>query len=153
MANVHYRQAISRSFDAVLNALKVTLAAGSAVIGHVIVDAGTALIGKVGIDQTTPGTTNAVSRTHGGLLSSGIKQADNAIKATAGKVYELTVSDTAALAIELNDSPTGAGTDVWGIDIPAGAYGHFIFDPPLEFATGIYLDVSTATCKVTIGYK
>lgn len=47
------------------NALNVDvtqpLPAGTNVIGHVIVDAGTALIGKVGIDQTTPGTTNAIS--------------------------------------------------------------------------------------------
>ncbi len=38
----------------------VGLVAGSAVIGHVINDAGSAIIGKVGIDQTTPGTTNGV---------------------------------------------------------------------------------------------
>lgn len=38
----------------------VGLAAGTAVIGHVINDAGSAVIGKVGIDQTTPGTTNLV---------------------------------------------------------------------------------------------
>lgn len=37
-----------------------TLQASSAVIGHVINDAGSAIIGKVGIDQTTPGTTNGV---------------------------------------------------------------------------------------------
>ncbi len=37
-----------------------SLVAGSAVIGHVISDAGSAIIGKVGIDQTTPGTTNGV---------------------------------------------------------------------------------------------
>jgi hypothetical protein len=36
--------------------------------------------------------------------------------------------------------------------IPANGYAHFIFDPPIEFATGIYLDVSTATCKVSLGY-
>lgn len=55
----------------------VAIGAGSAVIGHVIADsgsttavtalpatpAGTNLIGKVGIDQTTPGTTNAVAAT------------------------------------------------------------------------------------------
>lgn len=34
--------------------------ASAAVIGHVINDAGAAIIGKVGIDQTTPGTTNGV---------------------------------------------------------------------------------------------
>ena len=41
----------------------VALAAGAAVIGHVINDAGSAIIGKVGIDQTTPGTTNLVALT------------------------------------------------------------------------------------------
>lgn len=39
----------------------LSLGAGISVIGHVIADAGTALIGKVGLDQTTPGTTNAAS--------------------------------------------------------------------------------------------
>ncbi len=87
-----------------------------------------------------------------GLLNSGVKQADAAIKASAGKVYWLTVSDTAALAIELNDSTANGGTDQWALDLPAGGYGHFIFDPPIDFGTGIYLDVSTATCKVSIGY-
>ena len=115
--------------------------------------AGSALIGKVGIDQTTPGTTNAVARGPATLLNSEVKSVDAAIKASAGKVYWITVSDTAALAIEINDSTAGAGTDVWALDLPAGGYGHFIFDPPIECATGIYLDVSTATCKVTIGYK
>lgn len=41
---------------------QIKLAAGSAAIGSLI--AGTALIGKVGIDQTTPGTTNAVAVTN-----------------------------------------------------------------------------------------
>lgn len=38
----------------------ISLAVSSNVIGHVINDAGAAIIGKVGIDQTTPGTTNGV---------------------------------------------------------------------------------------------
>jgi len=46
------------------NALNVDvtqpLPAGTNVIGHVINDASSAIIGKVGIDQTTPGTTNGV---------------------------------------------------------------------------------------------
>lgn len=41
--------------------IDTALPAGSNVIGHVINDAGSALIGKVGIDQTTPGTTNLVA--------------------------------------------------------------------------------------------
>jgi len=92
------------------------------------------------------------ARAEAGLLNSGVLSADKAIKSSAGKVYWLTVSDTAALAMELNDSVDDSGDDLWGFDLPADGYAHFIFDPPLEFATGIWLDVSTATCKVTVGY-
>ncbi len=139
--------------DSLLGRLRDIYDAVTGLLTGVVLAAGSALIGKVGIDQTTPGTTNATARTKATLLNSGVKQADTAIKTSAGQVYWLTVSDTAALAIELNDSTAGAGTDVWALDLPAGGYGHFIFDPPIECATGIYLDVSTVTCKVTIGYK
>lgn len=98
------------------------------------------------------GTNSVVVRGPGGLLNSGVLSADTAVKAAPGDVYWLTVSDSANLAIEINDSVAGAGADVWGIDLPAAGYGHFIFDPPIECAAGIYLDVSTITCKVTIGY-
>ncbi len=94
----------------------------------------------------------AIGRGKTGLANSGVKSADTLIKSGAGAVYWLTVSDTAALAIELNDSIDNSGTDRWAVNIPANGYAHFIFDPPIEFATGIYLDVSTATSKVTIGY-
>ena len=93
------------------------------------------------------------SRGEAGLSNSGLLSADKAVKEASGAVYWLTVSDMADLAIELNDSKDNSkATDEWGIDLPAGGYAHFIFDPPIEFDTGIYLDVSTATCKVTIGY-
>ncbi|MBA7584132.1 hypothetical protein ES708_26085 [subsurface metagenome] len=91
-------------------------------------------------------------RGNASLLNSGVLSADKAIKSEAGEVYWLTVSDTAALAIELNDSLDDSGTDKWGFDLPADGYAHFIFDPPIEFATGIWLNVSTVTCKVTVGY-
>ena len=100
---------------------------------------------------TLGGVIDVVRRT-GGLSNSGVLSGDAQVKGSAGVVYWISLSDTAALAIELNDSVGGAGTDLWGIDIPADGYGHFIFDPPLEFSTAIYLDVSTVTCKVTIGY-
>ena len=93
------------------------------------------------------------TRSRGALLNSGVLSADTSIKTGTGDVYWLTVSDTAGLAIELNDSTANGGTDKWGIDLPAAGYGHFIFDPPIEFTTGIYLDVSTTSCKVTVGYK
>ena len=123
--------------------------------GKILVDTEITLsgmIGIVGIDQTTPGSTNAVVRTTNALSNSGVLSADTAVKTSAGLVYWITVSDTAALAIELNDSPTGVGPDVWAIDLPAAGYGHCIFDPPIVCSGGIYLDVSTATCKCTLGY-
>lgn len=93
-----------------------------------------------------------VARGEASLLNSGVKSADTLIKNGAGGVYWLTVSDTAALALELNDSLDNSGADKWALVIPADGYGHFIFDPPIEFATGIYLDVSTVTCKIIVGY-
>ena len=93
-----------------------------------------------------------VVRTGVGLLNSGILSANKPIRVDAGQVHWLTVSDTQALVIELNDSDDGLGEPKWGIDLPADGYAHFIFDPPIEFNTGIWLDVSTATCKVTVGY-
>ena len=86
-----------------------------------------------------------------GLSNSGVLIGDTQVKTGAGEVYWITVSDTAILAIDLEDA-VGSGTSKWGVDLPAGAYAHFIFDPPIEFSTGIYLDVSTVTCKVTVGY-
>ena len=94
----------------------------------------------------------AIGRGKTGLATSGVKSADALIKSGASAVYWLTVSDMSALAIELNDSIDNSGPDRWAVNIPANGYAHFIFDPPIEFTTGIYLDVSTATCKVTVGY-
>ena len=93
-----------------------------------------------------------VSRGKGGLLSSGVRSTDASIGTGSLEVYWLTVSDTAALSMELNDSTDGTGTDKWALVMPANGYAHFIFDPPIEFTTGIYLDVSTTSCKVTVGY-
>jgi len=89
-----------------------------------------------------------------GLLNSGVLAADTSVKATPGKVYWLTVNDTADMDLQLNDSTANGGTDLWAmkLDVSVKNFGHFIFDPPIEFATGIYLDVSTTTCQVIIGY-
>lgn len=91
-------------------------------------------------------------RQKAGIISSGIKSADALIKSGEAVVYQVSISDTAALAIELNDSLDNSGTDIWGVDLPVGSYAHFLFDPPISFKKGIYLDVSTATCKVSIFY-
>jgi hypothetical protein len=66
--------------------------------------AGSAIIGKVGIDQTTPGTTNAVVATPaaaGGLTTFFLQPAatTNAtnIKASPGQVYHIAISSNAVL--------------------------------------------------------
>ncbi len=135
-------------YDAIVGLLTgIVLAAGSAVIGKV------RLVTATG-DEITDDTQDSLRafRTKAGLLNSGVKSADAVIKASPGAVYWISVSDTAALLVEIENSATGGGTNVWAVDLPAAAYAHFIFDPPIECAAGIYLDVSTATCKVTIGY-
>ena len=104
------------------------------------------------VSRSPPDALSAVRGKNPDLLNSGVLSADTAVKSSEGYVYWITISDTAALAIELNDSTDNSGTDRWAVDLPADAYAHFIFDPPIKFSNGIYLDVSTATCKVTIGY-
>ena len=94
-----------------------------------------------------------VVRVEGDIISSGVKSADALIFTGQASVYWISISDTAALAVELNNSVANDGTDQWAIDLPADGYGMWIFDPPLPFSVAIYLDVSTATCKVTVGYK
>lgn len=84
--------------------------------------------------------------------SSGLLTSDTAVKASPGRVYSVTVSDTAAAVIQLNDSTDDSGSDKWGVTIPADGYAHFLFQPPLKFKTGIYLDVPTGAPDVYIEY-
>ena len=93
-----------------------------------------------------------VIRGKAGILSSGVKTADALIKSGSGAVYWLSVSDTAAGVMGLADAVAESTTYVWKTTIPADGYAHFIFDPPLEFATGIWLDVPTGTPDIIIGY-
>lgn len=93
-------------------------------------------------------------RSETGALNSGLLGADSLVKTGKGKVYWLTVFSAQDVAIELNDSLDNSGTDQWGIslDVSVKNYGHFVFDPPIEFATGIYLDVSNTYAQVYVNY-
>ena len=92
------------------------------------------------------------AREKGGLSSSGVKTADVAIKASSGAVYWLTMSVTAAAVVGLANSLTNSTTYVWKATLPTDGYAHYIFDPPLEFTTGIWLDVASGTVDVIVGY-
>jgi len=92
-------------------------------------------------------------RTEEGVLNSGVKTADVAIKAAPGKVYWITISDVdAASAVQINNSTDDGGTDVWSVELPQNGYIHVNFDPPIECDTGIWLDVSTGSPTIVVGY-
>lgn len=108
---------------------------------------------QVDVVGALPAGANQVgARSTAGLLSSGVKTSDFQVKSGVGAVYWLTISGTAAGVVGLADSVGNSTSYVWQITIPADGYGHFIFDPPLEFATGIWLDVPTGTPDVIVGY-
>jgi len=87
-----------------------------------------------------------------GLLSSGVKTADVALKAEPGKVYWITLYASEAAVVGLADSLTNSTTYVWKITLPNTTPFHALLDPPLEFATGIWLDVASGTVDVIVGY-
>ena len=139
------------------------LTASTANIGDVDVltlpalTAGTNLIGKVGIDQTTPGTTNAVQdipATSGGLSKFHLVSAAtnvNNVKASAGQVYAITAFNLNAAARYLklhntSGTPTiGTGvTDTYMIPgNTAGAGLVLNIDKGIAFSTGIGLSLTT----------
>lgn len=172
------------SVDGSGNAL-VKLAAGTALAGGVkLIDAGgsnaaavdssgnvavkavagTAVIGKVGIDQTTPGTTNAVAVTNSGFGQSAVATggasvsrvisaaSTNAtvVKGSAGSLYGVIATNTTATIYYLKfynkaTSPT-VGTDTPVITIPllAGQTVQAQFPTGIAFATGIGLALTGA---------
>lgn len=79
----------------------VVIGAGSAAIGSLT--AGTALIGKVGLDQTTPGTTNAVAIS---TLNATAVATGNGVVGT-GVLRVAVASDNTAFAIKLDQTTPG----------------------------------------------
>lgn len=63
------------------------------------IEAGTALIGKVGIDQTTPGTTNGVVEASAAAIKTAVEIIDNFISGSRGLVTE---DNSAAIAASLS---------------------------------------------------
>ena len=126
------------------------------------IPAGSAIIGKVGIDQTTPGTTNAIQTiagTTGGASTTGNIAANNTtavvVKASAGTLYGVQMagigSAPAYLKIYNATSATcGSGTPVKRLMIPAastaanGAGSNISFgDVGIAFGTGITYCITT----------
>lgn len=132
---------------------------GTGVVG---LNAGSQIVGKVGIDQTTPGTTNGVQLvpgTSGGLavytVEPGASDNHVVIKAGAGQVYGIQVfsKHTAAQYMRLYNATTGfngcnsATNLVWEGIIPGASTGAgFVWTTPngIAFATGISICVTGA---------
>ncbi len=157
--------AISQGHGTAATAIRVELPTdGTGVVGLI---AGTALIGKVGIDQTTPGTTNAVQdipATSGGLTISRVLSAAStngtSVKASAGQVYAITAFNTNAAARYLKlynkaSAPTvGSDTPVLTFPIPgntAGAGFVLNIDKGIAFGTGIALAITTGIADADTG--
>ena len=123
------------------------------VFGDVGIAAGTALIGKVGIDQTTPGTTNAVVARREAVTQvvSTALEASKVLKSSAGSLVSLTITNTKTSAqwILLMNSTTvpadGAVTLLYPpIPVAAQSMEVIDFDTPLVASTGIAVSNSNA---------
>jgi hypothetical protein len=129
--------------------------------------AGTNIIGKVGIDQTTPGTTNAVQAvpgTSGGLSMSKVISAAStnatSVKSSAGQVYSVQAFNTNAAARYLKlynkaSAPTvGTDTPVKTLLIPGNTAGTgFVINWPagIAFSTGIAIALTTGIADSSTG--
>ena len=127
----------------------------------VVMLAGSALVGKVGIDQTTPGTTNAVvarRETVTQVVSTAL-EASKVLKSSAGSLVSLTVTNTKTSAqwILLMNSTTVPGDGAVTLlcpPIPIAAQSMVVidWDTPLGASTGIAVsNSSTGTFTKTIG--
>ncbi len=125
----------------------------------IVLSAGSAIIGKVGIDQTTPGTTNKV--TTEGIAMSTYKTsalaASGVIKASAGTLYGFSGVNNSGSDqhIQIHDAaavPVDTAVPIIVIIVPAG--GNFSFDAGFHgvaFANGISWSNSSTLATKTIG--
>lgn len=137
-----------------------------------VLTAGSAIVGKVGIDQTTPGTTNAVvdtPTTAGGLsiVTGSVGATATAIKASAGQLYGYHLFNTTAAVAYVQIFNVASGSVALGttaptmsIGIPASGGVTVNFDKGIAFGTAISFACTTtrtgstgATCDVNFFYK
>jgi hypothetical protein len=119
-------------------------------ITDVTLDAGSNIIGKVGIDQTTPGTTNAVVNTEKGDSYSHITTSTTTtVKGSAGtikKVIVNTLGTVASTCTVKDGSTTLAVIDT----LTAGGTG--TYDYNIACATSIVV-VTTGAPDITVTYQ
>jgi len=102
--------------------------------------------------RSYPGGIQKVGRAEVGLST--LRRTDaGQVKASAGKLYWMTMNPSAANSvIELTDDTDGLGAIVWDMTHGANSAHHMNIDPPMEFANGIYLKTLTNFTSVIFGY-
>ena len=87
-----------------------------------------------------------------GVLTS-IKTADALVYTGQAKVYWVTASAAATGgAAQLNDSTDDGGTDKWSVVVAANTSTTHVFDPAIDFDTGVYADIPGTNVTLTVGY-
>ena len=139
----------ARSVTAVITG---ALPAGTNAIGSLT--AGSALIGKVGIDQTTPGTTNLVATE----LATGLTPFSNtalsstktAVKAGAGRVHGWMIHNPSAATtfiqvwnVAIGSITVGTTAPTYVITIPAGASANVFSEKGIVHSTEINIAATT----------
>lgn len=76
------------------------------------------------------------------------------VKASAGKLYWMTMNPTAANSVvELTNDLDGSTAIVWDMTHGVNSSHHMNIDPPMEFSNGIYLKTATNITSVIFGFK
>jgi len=102
--------------------------------------------------RSYPGGVLKVARASAGL-STTRRTTVGAVKASAGVLYWISIYPSAASwAVGLDDSLDGSAATKWDMG-GADANGlHIVFDPPIPFTTGIYVETMTNITSITAGY-
>lgn len=86
-------------------------------------------------------------------LSTALKVAVGAVKASAGKLYWVTMNGGAGnTRVELSDDLDGSTAAVYALQCLQNCVAHVVLDPPMEFATGIWLKTFTNATDTIFGY-
>lgn len=125
------------------------------------IPAGSNIIGQVGIDQTTPGTTNAIAIRQAKAIKSATISSTSAISASAvaaqgGSVrfaltdYSCSNSGASATIVYFLDGNAAGALPIWQSIIPAGGGTVKSFQTPVSTSANTALIISTLTASTTV---